>query len=334
LRHCCTASLIAITESCHIDVHMQPAFPHDFEFLLFDGFSNMVLSCAMEPLRDARLRAGRNRANWVVSTLNGKPVESSSGLKIKPDKAFQPDAPAKRLVLVAGYGVREIADASLQAALRKSAKHCALTIALDAAPWLLAEAGLLDGQKAAIHWQEFDDFQETFPNVDVVTASFVRSGQFYTCGGANTVLALMFEMLSDMFGPVTAREASSMFLSSRADRPLSLDDTAGFAQPGSLHLLAALRVISENVETPLSNSALADRIGVSQRTLNRVFLKELQMTPGKYATYFRLRQAHYLAQSTPLTLDKIALRCGFSTAPSLCRAYKDAFGHTLRANVN
>lgn len=311
---------------------MQTNTAPDFEFLLFEGFSNIVLSCAMEPLRDAKVRAARRRANWVVSTLDGMPVRSSSGLQVVPDRAFQTDKVAKRLVLVAGYGARDATSQRLQAALRAVARQSDALIALDSAPWILGDAGVLDGRSATIHWQELDEFAEAFPNVAVSDARFVRSGRIYTCGGASTVLDLMFEILSDLFGPETAFEASSMFLYSRGNGEAATTgpDFPRLTAQGSDALLSALDLISESLMSPMKASEIAGLVGVSERTLTRIFLKELQTTPGKFIVRYRLKQATYLSQSTNLTLAQIALRCGYGSAPALCRAYRDQFGETLR----
>ena len=53
-------------------------------FLLFEGFSNMVLSCLLEPLRAVRDQAGID-IRWQVLTPTGGPVRSSSGLSVVPD---------------------------------------------------------------------------------------------------------------------------------------------------------------------------------------------------------------------------------------------------------
>lgn len=292
----------------------------------------MVLSCAMEPLRDVKVRGGRRRANWAVSTWDGKTVRSSSGLQIMPDKKFDPSRPAKRLVLVAGYGVRDISFPRLNQALRATARQCEALVALDAAPWLLAAAGLLDGQNATIHWQEADELTDKFPNVRVSRERFVKSGKIYTCGGASTVLDLMFEILSNMFGPATAFDASNMFIYSQDKASTSAVEVPGFIEHGSQIILSALELISTTLADPMPINRIAKDLGISPRTLHRVFLKELQTTPGKYIAQFRLKQAKYLADSTRLPVEKIALRCGYSSGPSLCRAYKTAFEETLRRN--
>ena len=57
---------------------MPNASPH-FEFLLFDGFSNLVLASAMEPLRDAKKRSfGAESLHWSISTIDGSPVTNQN----------------------------------------------------------------------------------------------------------------------------------------------------------------------------------------------------------------------------------------------------------------
>lgn len=294
----------------------------------------MVLSCAMEPLRDAKMRESRRRANWCISTLDGEAVSSSSGVTVLPHRQFDPRAPAKRLVLIAGYGVREMAKPELLADIRLATRLCNKMIAMDSAPWLLAAAGVLDGRPGTIHWQELDDFRETFPNVVASSKRFVKSDKIYTCGGASTALDLILAILVEMFGPSTAMGASNMFIFDPEKAQDASDEFPKLRQSGSKTLQAAVRLISKNLETPLSASEISKNLGISSRTLNRVFAEELQITPGRFATVFRLKQAEYFARHTNLPLVQIALRCGYTSAPSLCRAYKHTFDVPLRKHVS
>lgn len=305
---------------------MSPDPLPDFEFLVFDGFSNMVLANAMEPLRDVKLRAVGARVDWVVSTVDGVPVTSSSGLQISPGRAFDPARPGARLVLVAGYHVRDLATPALMAALRRAARAARQVIAVDSAAWLLAAAGLLDGQSATIHWQELDDFAEMFPGVRVSTRRFVRSGPFVTCGGASTTLDLMLGLIGDLFGAAAAFDASTMFLYDAERQSALRRGASGLEGKAPRALLAALDVMSANIEHPLPAREIASRSLVSERTLHRVFREELKMSPGKYYQMLRLQRARHLALETRLPLEQIALRCGFSSAPSLSRAIRKAYG--------
>ena len=309
---------------------MQPNHQFEFEFLLFEGFSNLVLSSAMEPLRDVKLRSISGGANWTTSTIDGNPVKSSSGLKISPDRAFSVDCSRRWLVLVAGYNVRRWVNAELSAKLRQAVRGAQLVIALDAAPWLLASAGLLDGRMATLHWQEMDAFEEAFPKVTLSTDRFVRSGPFLTCGGASTALDMMLDLIRELFGAAAAFEASTMFIYDPERQNELKRSTERLRFKGSQVLLDALNVMAENLEDPLSARDLAARVSTSERTLNRAFAQELQITPGKYYQMFRLKRARYLAMETELTLEQIALRCGFSSASSLSRSFRKEFGSHLR----
>lgn len=306
----------------------MPNTTPDFEFLLFDGFSNLVLASAMEPLRDTKLRARRRRANWIVSTVDGQPATSSSGLKIAPDHSFDANNPAKRLVLVAGYHARKLINRDLSAKLRVAARKANLIIALDCAPWLLAAAGLLDQRKAAIHWQERDAFFETFPKVQMSQDGYITSGPFLTCGGAHATFDMMLGLIRDLFGDDAAFEASTMFINEAPQHYDQLEQELRLT--GSQLLVTCFRLMVEHLETPLAPSDFAHRTGVSERSLHREFKHMVGVSPGKYYQMLRLKHAKHLAEESALNLTQIALRCGFSSAPSLCRAYKDTFGATLR----
>ncbi|NVK13622.1 MAG: GlxA family transcriptional regulator [Rhodobacteraceae bacterium] len=309
---------------------MPPNQPPLFEFLLFDGFSNMVLASAMEPLRDVRMNAGQEVAGWRVTTLDGAPVRSSSGLQITPDGAFDERHGNRTLVLVAGYHAREQVTPALLARLRTATRAARLILALDTAAWLLAAAGVLDGHSATIHWQELDAFAETFPKVEVSTARFVRSGPFLTCGGASTALDMMLSLIQDLYGSAAAFGASTMFVYDPSRQSGLNRGAARLEQKGSPKILKAANLMAETIETPMSTAALARRVSLSERTLARAFQRELGMTPGKYYKMLRLQHARYLAEETHLSLEQIALRCGFSSASSLGRSFSGHFGRTIR----
>ena len=301
-----------------------------FEFLLFNGFSNMVLASAMEPLRDVKIRAMHGPLQLRVSTLDGEPVISSSGLRVVPDGRFDENSTSRILALVAGYSVRDLVTPELSAKLRKSIRTSVRVLALDTASWLLASAGVLEGRTATLHWQELDAFEEAFPNVGLSTQRFVSSGPFMTCGRASTALDMILELINELFGPAAAFEASTMFVYDPALQNEMNRGAQKFRDKGSPKVLMALNVMAENIETPLSTFRLAERVSLSERTLSRLFAQELGMTPGRYYKLFRLQRARYLAEETQLGTEQIALRCGFSSASSLGRSFSGVFGYSIR----
>ncbi|WP_252731524.1 GlxA family transcriptional regulator [Lentibacter algarum] len=297
---------------------------------MFNGFSNMVLANAMEPLRDVKLRSPGANFSWRVTTLDGGPVFSSSGLKISPDLAFDPDESGRKLILIAGYQVRELIAPDLLGKLRRAARNVDMVIAVDSAPWLLAAAGLLDGHTATIHWQELDAFEEGFPKVKTSVTRYVRSGRFLTCGGASAALDMMLDLIHQLFGSAAAFEASNMFVFDREKQTEINQGPQRLQHKCSPKVLMALNEMAENMETPLTTFELAAKVSLSERAFNRTFVRELGITPGKYYRMFRLQRARYLAEETELSAEQIAMRCGFSTASSLARSLSNTFGVSIR----
>lgn len=296
-------------------------------FLLFEGFSNMVLSCLLEPLRAVRDQA-RLDIRWQVLTPEGLPIRSSSGLSISPDA--RDGGPFDMLVVVAGYGYRDHAAGPSIRQIAALARQSQIVLGADSGPWLMAAAGLLRDQPATLHWSLLADFAERFPQVRVSAARHVMQGRFWSCGGASSALDLMLAYISDRFGPANAFIASSMFLHD-ADRQQPAPGR--LARKGTGRLRQVVNLMAENIETPLPLPDLAEQTGLSLSKLERLFKAELSMSPGRYYQMLRLSQARELAASTDFDLREIALRCGYSDAAALSKAFRRAYGHPVRQSA-
>lgn len=309
----------------------MPNQPQIFRFVLFDGFSNLVLASAMEPLRDVKNRAPKADLTWVITTLNDAPVRSSSGLLISPDEVFSPSEKCDTLIFVSGYGVRNHASAKNLSLIRQAARQAKRVVGLDAGSWLMAAAGLLENHTATIHWHDFSAFQEAFPKVNVVNQRFVKSGQMMTCGGASTALDLILDLVREQFGAVAAFEASAMFVYDPELRERLGQNSGSFKGKSSPLLLAVSDLMADNIEIPLSLADICRETSTSLRTLNRLFVRELATTPGQYYLRIRLDRARNLAWETSLSVQEIAMRCGFSSSSSLSRAFSSRFNETISA---
>ncbi len=64
-------------------------------------------------------------------------------------------------------------------------------------------------------------------------------------------------------------------------------------------------------------AALAHHACVSERTFARRFSAETGTTPLQWLLHQRVLAARELLESSPMSVDEVALRCGFGTAASL-----------------
>ena len=316
---------------------MPPSSPLTLTFLLFDGFSTMVLASAIEPLRAACDLSGQPLFRWRIATPDGAEAVSSSGLRLRPDggEGDDPAADARRgLVVIAGYGVRRHHRSRTLRLVLRLARGAEPVAGFDTGAWLLAGAGLLDGRRATLHWMERESFAEAFPAVDTVAGRHVADGPFVTAGSAEGVLDWSLDLIGKQAGEALRFDVGTMFGRS-SGKPVP---TPGEVAPGAagvalpVALQRAVVAMRRTIEAPVPMASIAAAAAVSPRTLERLFASVMGQPAGRYYRNLRLAHARTLATETRLGLNDIAARTGFSSAATLARAYRGRFGQTVAAS--
>jgi transcriptional regulator GlxA family with amidase domain len=297
--------------------------------ILSGSFSNMVLACLLEPLRVVRDRAGEE-ISWKIMTEDDTEVSSSSGIKVTPDISVADADPADLVLLISGDEFRHRkASVALRRYLSSLGQNCTV-IAADTGAWKLALWGYLDGRAATLHWQLLDEFAETFPKVQVLPDRYVKDGRFWTCGSASAALDLILNYIGDRFGQAAAFDAGAMFLHDNARQSAASGFDLSLASSASPQLTRIIQVMSEALESTMTIAEIARAVNMSERSLHRLVLDELQMPPGKYYMLMRLDRARELVLFSDLSLNDIALRCGFAGAATLVRSFRAHRGADLR----
>ncbi len=276
----------------------------------------------VEPLRAANTLGRQDLYAWRFFGPTDKPVHSSSGLQVTPHAALG-DETGEYLVVMPSYGYLELGTISTLRAVRAASRRHRQVAGLDTGSWLMAQAGLLDGRRATIHWDELSRFEETFPEVDVVRDRFVRDGNRITCSGAMAAFDLATALISKDHGALLSMEVSNLLMSRGAagqnDHPLRTKDTV---------VNRTLSIMQENLETPLKIHEIAQKTGLSQKKIEIRVQAELKTTPQALYRRLRLNLARKLAEETDHSVAEIAGRCGYENASAMTRAFKAEFGQT------
>ena len=88
--------------------------------------------------------------------------------------------------------------------------------------------------------------------------------------------------------------------------------------------------MEQNLNEPLSVEALADRVGISTRHLERVFSRDLECSPHAFYLRLRLRYALWMLRHTARTVTDIALESGFADSGHFSRCFRAEFGMAPR----
>lgn len=303
--------------------------PSHFGFLLVNNYSMIAFSLAVESLRMANRAAEKTLYTWSVYTLDGNSVKASNGLDITPDDSIDNALEMKVCFVCSGVEVADSWSKSLQFALRKIASRNHITLgALCTGSYLLARAGLLDGYKCTIHWENIASMREEFPKTRFSDDLFHIDRDRITCAGGQASLDMMMKVISDAHGSKLAAHISEQFMCERIrsteDRqrvPLHL--YLGANQP---KLTEAVTLMEANLEEPISLDELSSYVGISRRQLERLFQKHLNCVPTRYYLNLRLSRARLLLLQTSKSIVDIALACGFISAPHFSKCYRDMFG--------
>ena len=187
----------------------------------------------------------------------------------------------------------------------------------------MAAAGLLDGQKATIHWDIFDSFSEQFLSVETAKERFVVGKNVITCAGALAAFDLALRLIGEEHGEVLRLDVGALFMQ-------AAQSTQGNNQHGAPQsaVFRAMQLMQENLETPLSNREIAQRTGLGVKTLERRFLNEIGDPPGRIYKKIRLQAARNLVENTRLPISEISIRVGYENAAALSRAFRQLFNVT------
>lgn len=288
--------------------------------LLFDRFSNHCLANVLEPLRAANDFSGQQVFDWNIVVLAGQGVHSSSGLRLEADAQLA-DMRGDILMVMPSYGFLTHANVTSSRALRAAARRFDTLAGLDTGSWLLAQAGLLDGHRATIHWDELDRFSERFSEVDVQKEAVIYDRNRITCGGASTAFALAMQLIEKQQGAALRLRVENLFSGAYAQRP---DRRGGISA-------RAVDLMRTNIEEPLPIAQLAQQLGRSQKHLERQTLARLGAAPQVIYRRIRLERARGLALETSISIAEIAVRCGYKDASAMTRAFRSEYGTTPQA---
>lgn len=296
--------------------------------LVLPHASILEVASVLDPMRNANRQLGAEAFRWRVVSPDGAAVPLTCGLSLPSAGDMRAAEGADVLAVVAGYRRAEVVTRPLIAAIRRMAPRFRAVIGIDAGPWVLARAGLLDGHRATVHWEDLEDFATAHPGIEVLPDRFVISGNRVTVGGAAPAADFMLHLIRARLGPALALQVQHSFLTTA--RPGSDPQVTGPAPSGALardaRLVAALARMEARIDAPEPVTATARAVGLSVRRLEGLFRAELGQSPGDWARELRLQAARRMVIDTRHPLQDIALRSGFGAQAALSRAFRRRFG--------
>ncbi len=215
------------------------------------------------------------------------------------------------------------------AALRAWADGGALLAAACVGTFVLAEAGLLDGEEATTTWWLAPMFRQRYPEVKLDESRMVvRSGKTVTAGAAFSHIDMALALIRQASPELASLVAKYLVVDARPSQS---------AYAISDHLIHADPLVERferwargRLHRGFSLDEAADALATSKRTLARRLKDTLGKTPLSYFQDLRVERAVHLLKTTDHNIERIATMVGYADGVTLRTLLRRRLGRGVR----
>lgn len=331
--------------------HIHPSH-HRIDLVVYPGFKAMEAIGPMSVFdyANVHLRAHGQPDGYAVRIVAAQKelVRSDTLMALQATQSLaelREQGTGCTVIVVGSRHIEQVLDASAELVqwLRAVAPSVARLIALCSGSFFLAEAGLLDGRRAATHWSVAAALAQRYPRVQVdADAIYVRdevrdgegARQLWTSAGVTAGIDLALAVVEQDFGHALALEVARdlvMYLKrpggqSQFSVPLAAQSTRHSG------VQAVQQWVLAHLEQPLTLAQLAAQAAMSERHLRRVFQQETGQSPSAFVETARLEAAKQLLQSQgrqgQWPLKTVAARVGLGSEQALRHLFVKRLGIT------
>ncbi|RUT25713.1 AraC family transcriptional regulator [Asaia sp. W19] len=267
-----------------------------------------------------------------IYSVVGGPVKSSSGLDV-PTVALSESGPIDTLLLMAGMTPPPMQDDASLAVLGRAAREARRVAGVCTGSFLVAQLGLLDGQRATTHWAYAQHMRDCFSQIIVEgDRIFINQGSVWTSAGLTAGLDMAVALVEkDLGADVAGAVARRMVMHHRRAGGQSQHSELLDLAASSDRIQKVLIYAKSHLANPLTIEELADVAALSPRQFSRAFQAETGRSPAKAIELLRLEAARLLLDSTRHGLDAVAQETGFSDLRRMREAFMRQYGQSPQA---
>ncbi len=266
-----------------------------------------------------------------IAAPEAGPFPTSSGVRLVADTAFAQITNGRlaridTLITVGGEpGMRqELARGAITKIVSRAIGRVPRVASVCNGTFFLAASGALDGRRAATHWSEVSALKRFRPAVRVDgDAIHIVDGGIWTSAGVTAGMDLALAMIETDLGRNTALAIARRHVVFRIRPGGQSQFSAEFAAQsvGSAKLRALTEKVTTQPRADWRTDVLAAEIGVSQRSLSRLFRASLSISPADFIERVRIDLARRSLLETDRDVENIAIACGFGSLRRMDRAF-------------
>lgn len=273
--------------------------------------------------------SGETRFKVTICAEKPGLLTSKDGFALNATQDFSAIGQADIVVVPYWQHVLERPPQALLDSLVQAKKRGAAIVGLCLGAFVLGYAGILDGKRAATHWEFERHFQSLFPKVQLdINALYVDDDHIITSAGTAAALDCCLYIIRQRFGSVVANQIARRMIVP----PHREGGQAQFiAQPvpkdtRDARINCLIDYLQQHIAQPHNLDSLAAIVSMSRRTLTRHFTHATGMSVADWLSAERLRRSQILLESGNLPIESVAAEVGFASAVTYRQQFKARFG--------
>jgi len=310
------------------DLSRRMESPLPVTLVVAPRFSFVSLAICMDGLRVANRENVVPAYDWIIASETGRPVASSSGPAIAPQAALSDLAVSPVTIVLTAYEPESACTPGLLAWLRRQDRRGGIIGCVDTAALVLGRAGLLAGERIAVHHEVVAPFREEIGEAVLLDRRFAFEGRRLSSAGGIATMEMLLAFIEKTRGAsLAARVAHAMnFHVPPSEVTAERDALPGGISRMDRRLGRIVAIMQTRLEAPLGVAEICRRAHVEESTARRLFRSHLKQSPSAYYTRLRLERARTLLRYSRLGIAEIAAAVGFADTPSFSHAFKRVFG--------
>jgi transcriptional regulator GlxA family with amidase domain len=282
---------------------------------------------------------------WDTVSIDGKAIMPTNGLKIQPDYSLvdymkldtRPDVWIFPSVFHSSSDFSKVEEAVAEAnpiipVIQQHYDRGGLLISICSGSFLLAKAGLMNNLPALMHWKSEPHYRRMFPKLKIDTHNAIADygNLISVIGGSSSYEHLVMYLVERFVGHRTAVDtAKLLMLHLNPPPPQPFRTNVETTDHADELVLRAQRHIEKNSNQDVDFSKLSNMLNISDRQLNRRFVKSLHCSPLQYLQTIRINRACNLLELTQLPSSKIVYEVGYKDESSFRRLFKKQMEMTM-----
>ncbi|MEM8564225.1 MAG: helix-turn-helix domain-containing protein [Pseudomonadota bacterium] len=225
-------------------------------------------------------------------------------------------------------GVRGRKDASLTRWIAEQHREGATVCSACAGAFWLGYAGLLDGRPATTHWVLEEEFRCAFPKVQLHPEQLIIDDHdIVTAGGVMAWVDLGLYLVRRWQGAeVLSRTCRHMLIDPNGREQRNYRSFRPRLDHGDAPIRSLQQWMEQHAAENLSLPALAERSGLSTRTLQRRFRNATGLSIREYLQELRIERAKGLLERTTTPVSEICWAVGYEDTSTFSRLFQSVCG--------